>query len=492
MGNKCCQASFQKEQNPIAETEQESLLCSSKTSSCRTSDDKEHMIPPPKSVGNKDLTDPKNRAVCAKICKTDAAPAKSVQQAGVESHFKEIASKVQDTNLKSELKPVPILNDVMSMEDLKTGLNAEKSTRCDVSEKTEQEIKVKQKTVQTYESNQLLDSGSQECKRDQLAEFSERNNLCNLEGPEGHTKRARLSQRESDHQDDLDQTQATLPGDEGRARTLESKELDCSTEGKRNYLKSEGLVSISQEALLKEPGSSEQRDNVFNNGSHMSCSQEGNDEDEDLYRDEDEIEKDKSQKLLDENQFAVVAAERSTIEPNMDILEYCAREWKGNTAKAELMRKAYEAVRGNFKSIRRVRGDNYCALRATLFQALNNVDHLPCLQQDDLEQIPDKLVEASYVWIKQWHFVIEDSGNENPVNVLKGYLTTLKEKVEMFLLGYSLQLTIRVFRLYKFGTDEFITYYPDDHKDEWPLVTLITEDDRHYNVPVKDTEMTIM
>ncbi|XP_059801150.1 ubiquitin thioesterase otulin-like [Hypanus sabinus] len=573
MGNKCCQASFQKERNPIAETEQEALLYSSKTSSCRTSDDKEHMIPPPKSVGNKDLTDPKNRADCAEICKTDAVPAKSVQQAGVESDFRELASKVQDTNLKSELKPVPVLNDVMSMEDQKTGLNAEKSTRCDVSEKPEQEIKVKQKTVQTYESNQLLDSVSQECKRDQLADFLERKNLYNLEGPEGQTKRVRLSQCESDHQDDLDQTQATLPGDEGRAKTLESKQLDCLTEGK-----SEGLVSLSQE----EPGSSEQRGNIFNNGSHMSCSQEGNDEDEDLYRDEDEIEKDKSQKLLDKNQFAVVAAERSTIEPNMDILEYCAREWKGNTAKAELMRKAYEAVRGNFKSIRRVRGDNYCALRATLFQALNNVDHLPCLQQDDLEQIPDQLVEASYVWIKQWHFVIEDSGNENPVNVLKGYLTTLKEKymhlcemnsweervaaceelfrseteeyrmyeavkimmlakaieldcskvqekevplfcwlmfardtstapyqfmrnhlnhvghtggldqVEMFLLGYSLQLTIRVFRLYKFGTDEFITYYPDDHKDEWPLVTLITEDDRHYNVPVKDTETTIL
>lgn len=62
----------------------------------------------------------------------------------------------------------------------------------------------------------------------------------------------------------------------------------------------------------------------------------------------------------------------------------------------------------------------------------------------------------------------------------------------MFLLGYSLQVTIQVFRLYKFGTDEFITYYPDDHKDEWPMVTLITEDDRHYNIPMKDDQVTIL
>ncbi|XP_062925683.1 ubiquitin thioesterase otulin-like isoform X1 [Mobula hypostoma] len=589
MGNQCCQkTSFQNE--PRSKAEQEALLSVSKTSSFRTSDDKEHMILPPESADSKDLTDPKSRAVYVEICKATAASAKSVQQVGVESDFKEPASKVQDTNLKSELKPVHVLNDLMSMEDKKTGLNAEKSTRCDVSEKTEQEIKVKQKTVQTYESNQVLDSASQECKRDHLADFSERENLYNLEDPEKQTKRAKLSQYESDHQHDLGQTQATLPRDESTAKTLGIGQLGCLTEGIRNYQKSEEPVSISPKAFPKEPGSSELRDNAFNNElavvtnteMHISCIQEGNDREEDLYRDEDEIEKDKSQKLLEESQFAVVAAERSTIEPNMDIMEYCTREWKGNTAKAELMRKAYEAVCENFKSIRRVRGDNYCALRATLFQALKNVEHLPCLQQDDLEQIPDKLIDASYVWIKQWHFVIEDSRSENPVNVLKEYLTTLKEKymhlremnswkereaaceelfrsdteeyrmyeavkimmlakaieldcnkvqekevplfcwlmfardsstapyqfmrnhlnhvghtggldqVEMFLLGYSLQLTIRVFRLYKFGTDEFVTYYPDDHKDDWPSVTLITEDDRHYNVLVENTEMTIL
>lgn len=54
----------------------------------------------------------------------------------------------------------------------------------------------------------------------------------------------------------------------------------------------------------------------------------------------------------------------------------------------------------------------------------------------------------------------------------------------MFLLGYALQCTIQVYRLYKADTEEFVTYYPDDHRDEWPCVCLVTEDDRHYNVPV--------
>lgn len=61
-------------------------------------------------------------------------------------------------------------------------------------------------------------------------------------------------------------------------------------------------------------------------------------------------------------------------------------------------------------------------------------------------------------------------------------------QVEMFLLGYALQQTIKVYRLYKADTEEFITYYPDDHKQDWPCVCLVTEDDRHYNVPVSKEE----
>lgn len=56
--------------------------------------------------------------------------------------------------------------------------------------------------------------------------------------------------------------------------------------------------------------------------------------------------------------------------------------------------------------------------------------------------------------------------------------------MEMFLLGYALQHTIKVYRLHRANTEEFITYYPVDHLQDWPSVCLVTKDDHHYNVPV--------
>lgn len=52
----------------------------------------------------------------------------------------------------------------------------------------------------------------------------------------------------------------------------------------------------------------------------------------------------------------------------------------------------------------------------------------------------------------------------------------------MFLLGYALQHTIKVYRLHMADTEEFISYYPADHVLDWPCICLVTEDDRHYNV----------
>lgn len=57
-------------------------------------------------------------------------------------------------------------------------------------------------------------------------------------------------------------------------------------------------------------------------------------------------------------------------------------------------------------------------------------------------------------------------------------------QIEMILLGYTLKLSIKVFRLQQYGEEDFITYYPEETRDSWPQVTLIAEDDRHYNTPV--------
>ncbi|XP_073344265.1 uncharacterized protein [Pagrus major] len=269
--------------------------------------------------------------------------------------------------------------------------------------------------------------------------------------------------------------------------------------------------------------------------------------------------------------------DKCSLDPAMDILSYSEREWKGNTAKSALIRKGYKEMSQKFGSLRRVRGDNYCALRATLFQVLSHSTQLPeWLQDEDITMLPKQL-EAQEGLISQWMFpgeCLQGDGTGDASLQLKGYMELLRnkwqaavdcssaverqqlceqvfhggeeelgllealkllmlgravelhgcmqaggdvplfcwllfardssdcprsflsnhlshvglsaglEQVEMFLLGYALQCTIQVYRLYKADTEEFVTYYPDDHKDDWPSVCLVTEDDRHYNVPV--------
>ncbi|XP_061569322.1 uncharacterized protein LOC133423188 [Cololabis saira] len=288
---------------------------------------------------------------------------------------------------------------------------------------------------------------------------------------------------------------------------------------------------------------------------------------EDLYRGEEELSASPVLKVED----------RCSLSPAVDILSYSEREWKGNTAKSALIRKGYKEMSQRFSSVRRVRGDNYCALRATLFQVLSQSTQLPAwLQEDDVVMLPKQL-EAQEGLISQWRFpgecvpgdVAADAAQQltGYVELLRrtwqaaadcasaaerqqlceqvfqggpeelGLLEALKllmlgravelhgsmqeggdvplfclllfardssdcprsflcnhlrnvglgaglEQVEMFLLGYALQCTIQVYRLYKADTDEFVTYYPDDHKDDWQTVCLVTEDDRHYNVPL--------
>lgn len=55
----------------------------------------------------------------------------------------------------------------------------------------------------------------------------------------------------------------------------------------------------------------------------------------------------------------------------------------------------------------------------------------------------------------------------------------------MFLLGHTLGVTLQVVRPASYGRDDFICYYPDANIGLWPEVTLVAEDDRHYNVLVK-------
>uniref|UniRef100_A0A8B9BL55 OTU deubiquitinase with linear linkage specificity n=1 Tax=Anser brachyrhynchus TaxID=132585 RepID=A0A8B9BL55_9AVES len=303
------------------------------------------------------------------------------------------------------------------------------------------------------------------------------------------------------------------------------------------------------------------------------------DSEEDMYRDAEEIEREKILLVCKMSSSEY----KPSVAPEMDIMEYCRKEWRGNTPVAKRMRKGYEAVAQKFASIRRVRGDNYCALRATLFQALSQATQLPTwLQSEDFTKLPENLL-SKYDWIKQWQlkqklgrkmgeisdeikeylmllrkkwkYISEIKGpiekqeacdklfkneeeeyslyealkflmlntaielynddkngrrvpvfswllfardtSSNPCQLMHNHLNQIGhsgglEQVEMFLLAYALQYTIQVYRLYKYNTDEFITLYPNDPEEDWPVVTLITEDDRHYNIPVRMCQETML
>ncbi|XP_036705190.1 ubiquitin thioesterase otulin isoform X2 [Balaenoptera musculus] len=256
---------------------------------------------------------------------------------------------------------------------------------------------------------------------------------------------------------------------------------------------------------------------------------------EDMYRAADEIEKEKELLIHERGS----SEPRLSVAPEMDIMDYCKKEWRGNTQKATCMKKGYEEVSQKFTSIRRVRGDNYCALRATLFQAMSQPAALPSWLQDPeltlwtglaelrtaeaRQTACDELFtneEEEYSLYEAVKFLMlnraielyddKEKGKEvpffsvllfardtsnDPGQLLRNHLNQVGhtgglEQVEMFLLAYAVRHAIQVYRLSKYSTEEFVTVYPTDPPGDWPVVTLIAEDDRHYNIPVRVCEET--
>ncbi|XP_069075864.1 inactive ubiquitin thioesterase OTULINL isoform X2 [Pleurodeles waltl] len=224
-----------------------------------------------------------------------------------------------------------------------------------------------------------------------------------------------------------------------------------------------------------------------------------------------------------------------SISSEVGLLSYSTREWKGETIQAKQMRKAYEALfqRHHVKFILQVRGDNYCAIRAVLYQVFRKGLSFPSwIKEKDLvkwteiigakdreeretmcdilfsdEDKEYKLYEA--VKFILLYLVMEAHDNMmngqtvptffsvlfardsslDPLSFMINHLNPVGdtgglEQVEMFLLGYALEVKIRVFRLYKIDKVDFLTYYPEEHPREWHQVSLVTEDDRHYNIPM--------
>lgn len=60
----------------------------------------------------------------------------------------------------------------------------------------------------------------------------------------------------------------------------------------------------------------------------------------------------------------------------------------------------YKEMSQRFGSLRRVRGDNYCALRATLFQVLSHTTKLPVwLQEEDIVMVNFHFSVVAEQWL---------------------------------------------------------------------------------------------
>ncbi|XP_032934099.1 inactive ubiquitin thioesterase OTULINL isoform X1 [Catharus ustulatus] len=265
--------------------------------------------------------------------------------------------------------------------------------------------------------------------------------------------------------------------------------------------------------------------------------------------------------------------------PEVDLLGYSAREWKGETKQAKQMREAYEELfrSCHIKYLRPVRRDNYSVVRAVLFQIFSQGIHFPSwMKERDILKLPEKLLYSQGCnWIQQYSFgperytgpntfgklrkcmealktnwaeisatrdheergsmcntLFSDESKEyklyeaikfimlyevveayeqiksrdepvhnlfsllfardsssDPLSFMMNHLNSIGDsicldQVELFLLGYLLEVKIRVYRLHRFNTEEFQVTYPNEYRREWNEISLLTEDDRYYHIPL--------
>uniref|UniRef100_A0A8D0ZGI1 Inactive ubiquitin thioesterase FAM105A n=1 Tax=Sus scrofa TaxID=9823 RepID=A0A8D0ZGI1_PIG len=119
-----------------------------------------------------------------------------------------------------------------------------------------------------------------------------------------------------------------------------------------------------------------------------------------------------------------------SVEAEVDLLSYCAREWKGETPRAKLMRKAYEELfwRRHIKCVRQVRRDNYDALRSVLFQIFSQGLSFPSwMKEKDIVKLPEKLLFSQGCnWIQQYSFGPEKYTGSNVFGKLRKCVELLK------------------------------------------------------------------
>ncbi|XP_041423572.1 inactive ubiquitin thioesterase OTULINL isoform X2 [Xenopus laevis] len=217
-----------------------------------------------------------------------------------------------------------------------------------------------------------------------------------------------------------------------------------------------------------------------------------------------------------------------SVNAEVDMLLYCAKKWKGEALRARQMRKLPEKLlysqgcnwiqQFSFGPEKYAGTKVYGKLRRCLEVFKKEWTEI-CPSKDPAkrrklcktifsdEAKERKLYEAikflmlywvidGYENIKEGHnlpqffnLLFSRDTSSDPLSFMINHLnpigdTTGVEQVEMFLVGYTLEVKIKVFRLTKCSTEKCQVFYPEDYKCDWHEICLVTEDDRHYNIPI--------
>ncbi|NXU52503.1 F105A thioesterase, partial [Turnix velox] len=88
-----------------------------------------------------------------------------------------------------------------------------------------------------------------------------------------------------------------------------------------------------------------------------------------------------------------------------------------------------------------------------------------------------------------FNLLLARDSSSDPLSFMMNHLNAIGDsmcldQVELCLLGYLLEVKIRVYRLHRFKTELFQVNYPDEYRREWNEISLLTEDDRYYHIPL--------
>ncbi|MEE6465345.1 hypothetical protein FKM82_006529 [Ascaphus truei] len=175
-----------------------------------------------------------------------------------------------------------------------------------------------------------------------------------------------------------------------------------------------------------------------------------------------------------------------SVNAEVDVLSYCAKEWNGEALRVRQMRKWMEICSAKDQAER----EKMCTIMFSdeasemkLYEAVKFIMLYLVIEAYENMKIGQELPNF-------FNVLFSRDTSSDPLSFMMNHLNSVGDtvgidKVEMFLVGYALEVKIKVFRLMKFNTAGFQVFYPEDYKWDWHEICLLTEDDRQYCLTCK-------